>query len=253
MSTDRLGDLVADVTTCRRCPRLVEWREDVARNKVARHRDSVYWGRPVPGFGDPGARLLLVGLAPAAHGANRTGRVFTGDNPGGSGELLFEALHRTGYSPAPRSVSPGDGLVLDDAYIAAVNRCAPPANKPTTAERDNCLPFLARELRLLSSVLVILALGGYAWDAVLKTLAGGGFRASPKPRFGHGSEAKVGPYRLLGCYHPSQQNTFTGRLTLSMVEDILERARSIFEPTAATRDSPMTRTRRAGAIPDGRP
>ena len=137
----RLGDLVADIATCRRCPRLADWREEVARTRVARHRDSVYWGRPVPGFGDPQARLLLVGLAPAAHGANRTGRVFTGDNPGGSGELLFEALHRAGYSPRERSVAPSDGLVLNDAYIAAVNRCAPPANKPTTAERDACLPF----------------------------------------------------------------------------------------------------------------
>jgi uracil-DNA glycosylase family 4 len=221
----RLGDLVADIATCRRCPRLVDWREEVARTRVARHRDSVYWGRPVPGFGDPHARLLLVGLAPAAHGANRTGRVFTGDNPGGSGELLFEALHRAGYSPRERSVDPSDGLVLDDAYIAAVNRCAPPANKPTTAERDACLPFLVRELQLLSSTKVILALGGYAWTAVLRVLVELGHRTVPAPRFGHGAEAQVGPYMLLGCYHPSQQNTFTGRLTMSMVDDVLERAR----------------------------
>ncbi len=235
MSTDRLGDLVADIATCRLCPRLVTWREETARTKVARHRESVYWGRPVPGFGDPAARLLLVGLAPAAHGGNRTGRVFTGDNPGGSGELLFEALYRSGYSPRPRSVGPADGLILDDAYIAAVNRCAPPANKPTTVERDNCLPFLARELRLLSSVRVIMALGGYAWDATLRVLAGEGHRVSPKPRFGHGSEALVGPYRVLGCYHPSQQNTFTGRLTMEMIEDVLARARSMAETVADTR------------------
>ncbi len=229
MSSDRLGDLVADITSCRRCPRLVEWREEVSLTKVARHRDSVYWGRPVPGFGDPRARLLLVGLAPAAHGGNRTGRVFTGDNPGGSGELLFEALHHARYSPWPRSLSPADGLRLDDAYIAAVNRCAPPANKPTTTERNECLPFLARELRLLRSVRVVLALGGYAWDAVLRVLAAEGHTVKPKPRFGHGAEALVGPYVILGCYHPSQQNTFTGRLTMAMLEVMLARARTLAE------------------------
>jgi len=234
MSGDRLGDLVADITSCRRCPRLVEWREQVAQVRVARHRASVYWGRPVPGSGDPEARLLLVGLAPAAHGGNRTGRVFTGDNPGGSGELLFEALHRAGYSPRPRSVGPGDGLILADAYIAAVNRCAPPANKPTTAERDECLPFLTRELRLLRSVSVILALGGYAWDAMLRVLAGAGHRVAPKSRFGHGAEAHVGPYELLGCYHPSQQNTFTGRLTMAMLDEVLQRARTLSEGDATT-------------------
>jgi uracil-DNA glycosylase family 4 len=229
LTEDRLGDLVADIATCRRCPRLVEWREDVARTRVARHRDSVYWGRPVPGFGDPAARLLLVGLAPAAHGANRSGRVFTGDNPGGSGELLFEALYRAGYSPKPRSVGPADGLRLQDAYIAAVNRCAPPANKPTTVERDNCIPFLVRELALLPSVRVVLALGGYAWTATLRVLAEAGHRVRPSPKFGHGAEADVGPYKLLGCYHPSQQNTFTGRLTLDMVDDVLMRARALSE------------------------
>lgn len=227
MSGERLGDLVADIVTCRRCPRLVAWREEVARTKVARHRHDVYWGRPVPGFGDPAARLLLVGLAPAAHGGNRTGRVFTGDNPGGSGELLFEALHEAGYSPRPRSAGAGDGLRLEGAWIAAVNRCAPPANKPTTAERDACLPFLARELASLPQVSVILALGGYAWDATLRILAEAGHRAAPKPRFGHGARADVGPYHLLGCYHPSQQNTFTGRLTLLMVVEMLMLARSL--------------------------
>jgi len=225
MTADRLGDLVADITTCRRCPRLVRWREEVARTRVARFRDSVYWGRPVPGFGDPHARLLLVGLAPAAHGGNRSGRVFTGDSRGVSGELLFAALHRAGYSPRPRSVSAGDDLRLDDCYITAVNRCAPPANKPTTAERDNCLPFLVRELRLLPRVRVILALGGYAWDAMLRVLAEAGHTVRPRPRFGHGAETLVGPYRLIGCYHPSQQNTFTGRLTPDMVDEVLARAR----------------------------
>jgi uracil-DNA glycosylase family 4 len=234
MSPDRLGDLVADITTCRRCPRLVEWREEVARTKVARHRGSVYWGRPVPGFGDAGARLLVVGLAPAAHGANRSGRVFTGDNAGGSGELLYQALHRAGYSPRPYSVGPSDDLRLDDCYIAAVNRCAPPANKPTTEERDNCLPFLERELNLLPNVRVVLALGGYAWDATLRVLAADGHVVRPKPRFGHAAEARVGPYLLMGCYHPSQQNTFTGRLTMAMLDDVLARVRILAEPMPAT-------------------
>jgi uracil-DNA glycosylase family 4 len=224
---DRLGDLVADIVTCRRCPRLVAWREQVARTRVARHLSSVYWGRPVPGFGDPAASLLLVGLAPAAHGGNRTGRVFTGDNPGGSGELLFEALHRAGYSPRPRSVEAGDGLRLEGAYIAAVNRCAPPGNRPATQERDACLTYLGRELRLLTGVRVILALGGFAWDSVLRQLAGDGHRAVPRPRFAHGAEARVGPYVLMGCYHPSQQNTFTGRLTVDMLDAILARARQL--------------------------
>ena len=225
MSGDRLGDLVADITCCRRCPRLVAWREETARTKVARYRDSVYWGRPVPGFGDPRARLLLVGLAPAAHGGNRTGRVFTGDSRGVSGEMLFEALYRAGYSPRPRSVGPADGLLLEDAYISAVNRCAPPANKPTTRERDNCLPFLERELRALGRVRVILALGGYAWDAVLRVLPKEGPRISPRPRFGHGAQVRIGDYTLLGSYHPSQQNPFTRRLTLEMLSEVLERAR----------------------------
>ncbi len=233
MSADRLGDLVADITTCRRCPRLVAWREQVARTKVARYRDSVYWGRPVPGFGGPDARLLLVGLAPAAHGGNRSGRVFTGDSRGVSGELLFAALYRVGYSPRPRSVSAGDDLRLDDCYITAVNRCAPPANKPTTAERDACLPFLVRELRLLRSVTVILALGGLAWDAALRALAHEGHTTAPKPRFGHGAETMVGPYALLGCYHPSQQNTFTGRLSQGMVDEVLLRARTLTAQLAA--------------------
>jgi uracil-DNA glycosylase family 4 len=224
---ERLGDVVADIATCRRCPRLVAWREEVARTRVARHRGDVYWGRPVPGFGDPAARLLLVGLAPAAHGGNRTGRVFTGDNPGGSGELLYAALHRAGFSPRARSVGPDDGLVLSGAYIAAVNRCAPPANRPTPGERDACRPYLVRELRLLASLRVILALGAWAWDGVLRALDELGHPVRPRPRFGHGAEARVGPYDLLGCYHPSQQNTFTGRLTVRMLDDVLSRAQAL--------------------------
>jgi uracil-DNA glycosylase family 4 len=223
-SPDRLGDLVGDIVTCRACPRLVAWRETVARDKVARHRDDVYWGRPVPGFGDPHARVLVVGLAPAAHGGNRTGRVFTGDGKGVSGELLFPALHATGFSPAERSVSAGDGLRLDGAWIAAVNRCAPPDNKPTPLERDRCLPFLVRELALLPEVRVIVCLGAWGWDGALRAVAASGDRVSPAPRFGHGVEAQVGRYRLLGCYHPSQQNTFTGRVDQSMVEAVLRRA-----------------------------
>jgi uracil-DNA glycosylase family 4 len=227
MGADRLGDLVADITTCRRCPRLVAWREGVARTRVARYRDEVYWGRPVPGFGDPDARLLLVGLAPAAHGGNRTGRVFTGDNPGGSGELLFEALWRAGLAPRPRSVGADDGLRLEGAYIAAATRCAPPANRPSTAERDACLPYLVRELGLLREVRVVVALGAYAWDAVIRALALLGHRARPRPRFGHGAWSEVGPLTLLGCYHPSQQNTFTGRLTSAMLDEVLSRAREL--------------------------
>jgi len=226
---ERLGDLVADITTCRRCPRLVEWRESVALTRVARHRHEVYWGRPVPGFGDPGARVLLVGLAPAAHGGNRTGRVFTGDNPGGSGELLFQALHRAGFSPRPRSSGPADGLVLAGAYIAAVNRCAPPGNRPTVEERDACLPYLARELALLHEVRVILALGAWAWDGVLRVLSLTGHSARPRPRFGHAAEVALGPYHVLGCYHPSQQNTYTGRLSARMLDDVLARTRALID------------------------
>jgi uracil-DNA glycosylase family 4 len=207
----------------------VTWREEVAQRRTARYRDEVYWARPVPGFGDPRARLLLLGLAPAAHGGNRTGRVFTGDNAGGSGELLFDALHRAGYSSRPRSLSAADDLRLQDAYIAAATRCAPPDNHPTTAERDACLPYLVRELRLLPRVCVVLALGGYAWTAALMASASLGHRVTPRPRFGHGAEALVGPWALLGCYHPSLQNTFTGRLTVAMFDDVLARARELVE------------------------
>ena len=175
------------------------------------------------------ARVLVLGLAPAAHGANRSGRVFTGDNPGGSGEILYQALYRAGYSPRPRSVGPADDLRLQDCYIAAVNRCAPPANRPTTDERDNCLPFLVRELRLLARMKVIVVLGGYAWDAALRVLAAEGHRLSPKPKFGHGAEVDVGPYTLVGCFHPSQQNTFTGRLTTDMLDAVLARTRTILQ------------------------
>jgi uracil-DNA glycosylase family 4 len=225
---DSLARLEAEIVDCRRCPRLVEWRERVAREKVARHRDETYWGRPVPGFGDPAARILVVGLAPAAHGGNRTGRVFTGDR---SGDFLFRALFDAGMASSPVSVRRDDGLVLDGVRVAAVVRCAPPANKPTVDERDRCIPYLERELALLPGVRVIVALGAYAWDGALRVLAGlGQAIPAPRPRFGHGAEAQIGPYVLLGSFHPSQQNTFTGRLTAEMLGEVVVRARSLAGP-----------------------
>ena len=219
-----LAALSAEIVTCRACPRLVEWRERVARDKVARHAGEDYWGRPLPGFGDPAARVLIVGLAPAAHGGNRTGRVFTGDR---SGDVLWAALHATGFADRPTSRRADDGLTLTDAYVAAAVRCAPPGNKPTIDERDRCLPFLARELALLDGVRVVLPLGAYAWNATLRVLAMRGHPARPRPPFGHGAEARVGPYALVGSYHPSQQNTFTGRLTPAMLEAVIRRANAL--------------------------
>ncbi len=221
-----LAALTDEIVACRRCPRLVEWRERVAREKVKRFRDEPYWGRPVPGFGDPDARILLVGLAPAAHGGNRTGRVFTGD---ASGDFLWAALHACGLADRPASRRADDGLTLTDTYIAAAVRCAPPANKPTNAERDTCAPFLSREMALLANLRTIVALGQFGWDAALRALADLGHPVRPKPRFGHGAEAMVGPHVLLGTYHPSQQNTFTGRLTPPMFLDVLRRARKLAE------------------------
>jgi uracil-DNA glycosylase family 4 len=224
--TDRaaLAALTAEIVACRQCPRLVEWRERVAREKVARFRDETYWARPVPGFGDPDARILLVGLAPAAHGGNRTGRVFTGD---ASGDFLWAALHRAGLADRPSSRRADDGLTLTDAYIAAAVRCAPPANKPTPTERDACAPYLARELDLLRRVRVLLALGAYGWDAALRAMAANGERAPVKPRFGHGAMAEVGKYRLIASYHPSQQNTFTGTLAPAMLDAVLATAKDL--------------------------
>jgi uracil-DNA glycosylase len=217
-----LEGIEAEVVACRRCPRLVEWRERVAREKVARFAGQPYWGRPVPGFGDPAARVLLLGLAPAAHGGNRTGRIFTGDR---SGDFLYGALFRTGFASRPTSVSRNDGLRLDGAYLTAVNRCAPPGNKPTPVERDTCLPFLEREIAAIAELRVLVCLGAFAWDGALRALGSMGHAARPKPRFGHGAEAAVGPYALFGCFHPSQQNTFTGKLTEPMLESVLRRAR----------------------------
>lgn len=222
-----LAALEREVTVCRACPRLVAWREQVAREKRAAFADEEYWGRPIPGFGDPGARVLLLGLAPAAHGANRTGRVFTGDR---SGDFLFAALHRTGFANQPTSVSRDDGLALRDCWVTAAVRCAPPANRPAPAERDRCLPWTVRELALLRDVRVIVCLGAFGWDAALRVrVAAGHPPLRPRPRFGHAAEADAAPWTLLGCFHPSQQNTFTGRLTPSMLDDVLLRARALAE------------------------
>jgi uracil-DNA glycosylase family 4 len=217
--------LERDIVTCRRCPRLVAWREEVARVKRAAFADEEYWGRPVPGFGDRDARVLVLGLAPAAHGANRTGRVFTGDR---SGDWLFAALHRAGYANQPESVALDDGLRLSDCYVSAAVRCAPPANKPTPGERDNCLPYAVRELELLQRVRVVVALGAFGWDAALRIrVAAGEPRARPRPKFGHGAEHRGETFTLLGCFHPSQQNTFTGKLTEPMLDAVLARAREL--------------------------
>lgn len=212
--------MAADVEACRLCPRLVAWREEVGRQKRAAYRDEDYWARPVPGFGDPDAHLLVVGLAPAAHGANRTGRMFTGDR---SGEWLYRALHRAGYANRPDSVRRGDGLALTGAWITAPVKCAPPANKPTPDERDRCQPFLRRELDALANLRVIVALGAFAYQAMAREL---GLR--PRPRFGHGAEAELDDGRtLLGSFHVSQQNTFTGRLTAEMLDAVFDRARAL--------------------------
>jgi uracil-DNA glycosylase family 4 len=214
----QLNELQREIVSCRRCPRLVAWREKVAREKRAAFRDEAYWGRPVPGFGDPEARVVILGLAPAAHGANRTGRFFTGDR---SGDFLFAALHRTGFSNMPLSRHREDGLRLSGLWISAAVRCAPPQNRPTPRERDACLPYAARELDLLGARVVV-CLGAFAWDAALRL-----YGLRPKPRFGHGAEVSVDGTTLLGCYHPSQQNTFTGVLKPEMLDAVLLRARDL--------------------------
>ncbi len=241
MNEAGLRELEREVVSCRRCPRLVAWREEAARVKRAAYASEEYWGRPLPGFGDPDATVLVLGLAPAAHGGNRTGRIFTGDR---SGDWLFASMWRTGFATQPTSVSRDDGLELRGAYVTAAVRCAPPANRPTPAERDNCLPYLVRELSLLESVRVIVALGSFAWDAALRALDGLGMPIPrPRPKFGHGASVEIGQgataeipqgataetpqFTLLGCYHPSQQNTFTGKLTEPMIDEVFERARRL--------------------------
>jgi uracil-DNA glycosylase len=220
----RLADLEDEVIRCRACPRLVAWREQVAMEKRAAFRDEDYWARPVPGFGDPDARLVIVGLAPAAHGANRTGRMFTGDR---SGDFLYAALHRTGFANQPTSVGREDGLTLTGAWITAPVRCAPPDNKPTVAERDRCRPYLERELGLLEEARVIMALGGFGYGVVCGLLG-----VRPRPRFAHGVEVALPDGRwLLGSYHVSQQNTFTGTLTPEMLDAVLRRARALSDLT----------------------
>ena len=221
MSAADLARIADEVVVCRRCPRLVAWREQAARERVARFADQEYWGRPVPGFGDVRASVLVIGLAPAAHGGNRTGRIFTGDR---SGDFLYAAMHRVGLSNQPTSIARDDGLLLRGAYVTAVNRCAPPGNRPTPVERDHCLPFLEREISALERLRVIVALGEYAWDGTLRACDALGHRVRPKPRFAHGAEVAIGPFVLLGCYHPSQQNTFTGRLTADMLDAVFARA-----------------------------
>lgn len=217
--TASLGESVA---ACVRCPRLVSWRVAAATDPPKRFRGQDYWARGVPGFGDPAARVLVVGLAPAAHGANRTGRMFTGDR---SGDWLYAAMHRAGLANQPISVARDDGLELRDAWVSAVVRCAPPDNKPLPVERDACLGFLARELELLGELRVIVALGAFAWDGALRALAMRGLQVPrPKPRFGHGAEVEIGELTMIGSYHPSQQNTFTGRLTEEMLDEAFGRA-----------------------------
>jgi uracil-DNA glycosylase family 4 len=223
--SQRLRQLTADITACRTCARLVRCRESAARDIPRRFAGQSYWSRPVAGFGDPLARLVVVGLAPAAHGGNRTGRVFTGDR---SGDWLYAALHRAGFANQPSSTDRDDGLRLTDAYVTVVVRCAPPDNKPSPAERDRCLPFLARELTLLRRARVLLALGAFAWDGALRALADLGHTPPrPRPTFAHGAHAEIGPYTLLGSYHVSQQNTFTGRLTEPMLDAVFATARSL--------------------------
>ncbi len=215
-----LEQLEARVVECRRCPRLVAWREEVARVKRASFADWEYWGRPVPGFGDPDARVVVLGLAPAAHGGNRTGRIFTGDR---SGDWLFAALYRAGFASQPESVSREDGLKLRDCWVTAAVRCAPPANRPTPTERDNCSSWLHSELELLGRKRVIVCLGGFAWDVAMRVFDA----PRPRARFAHGASVTVGDLVLLGCYHVSQQNTFTGRLTEPMLDQVFTRAREL--------------------------
>ncbi|MBT3326001.1 MAG: uracil-DNA glycosylase [Gemmatimonadales bacterium] len=225
MTARSMDALQARITQCHLCSRLVEWREQVAVEKRASFRDDEYWGRPVPSFGDPNARVLVVGLAPAAHGANRTGRMFTGDR---SGDWLYGALHRAGFANQPRATAVDDGLELQDVFVSAAVRCAPPANKPTVQERDACRPWLDEELNLLAQLRVVVVLGSFSYIQALKVLGDRGLDVpKPRPRFGHGVEVDLGALTLIASYHPSQQNTFTGKLTEPMFDGIWQRARAL--------------------------
>lgn len=219
----RWQTLNAEVISCRLCPRLVEWREKMAREKRRAYRDWEYWGRPVPGFGDPTGRVMIVGLAPGAHGANRTGRVFTGN---GSGDTLYGSLHRTGFANQPTSRRRGDGLELTDAFVTAVARCVPPQNRPKAKELANCRPYLVREWQLMSNLQVVVALGQIAFDGCRKMLQEQGYDL-PRLKFGHGLHYPLEPFHLIASYHPSRQNTQTGRLTLEMLDDVFLLARSL--------------------------
>jgi len=219
-----LSALAVEIAECRLCQRLVEWREEVAADPRAAYRDQIYWGRPIVGFGDPSARLLVLGLAPGAHGANRTGRVFTGDR---SGDWLYRAMHRAGFANRPESTAIDDGLRLSDAWVTSAVKCAPPDNRPSTAERDTCRPFLRREIAALARLRVVVALGGFAYQAACEE-----FEVRPRPKFAHGVEV-VAPSGVvvIGSYHPSQQNTFTGRLTEGMLDDVFARANDVVGAT----------------------
>lgn len=212
------------VLQCRACPRLVKWREKVADMKKPEFAHDLYWGKPVPSFGHPKASIWIVGLAPAAHGANRTGRMFTGDR---SGQWLYRAMHKAGLANQPNSIHRKDGLRLKGAFVTAIVRCAPPKNRPKPRERDQCLDYLVSELNLAKPSRVLICLGGFAWDGVLRALARLGHSTKPKPRFSHGVKAKIGPHTLLGSYHPSQQNTFTGKLTEPMLDQIFQKAKTL--------------------------
>lgn len=229
MSKSAFRAIQRELIECRRCPRLVEWRERVATEKRAAFRDDEYWGRPVPAFGDPDAAILVVGLAPAAHGANRTGRMFTGDR---SGDWLYRALHKAGLASQPSSTDRNDGLELQDVLITAAVRCAPPANKPTPAERDTCRPWLERELDALTRIRVVVTLGSFAYDQMLRIYRDRGLPVpKPRPRFGHGVEVRLeGGPTVLASYHPSQQNTFTGTLTEEMFDRVWARTRDLTSP-----------------------
>ncbi|HWP56865.1 MAG TPA: uracil-DNA glycosylase [Candidatus Acidoferrales bacterium] len=232
-----LERLTQTIVRCRKCPRLVCWREAVAKKPPLRYRGQKYWAKPLPGFGDAHARLLVVGLAPAAHGGNRTGRIFTGDR---SGDWLYRTLYECGFANRPDSVGRDDGLLLGDCYITAAVRCAPPENKPTLAEFDRCRPYLVQELRLLARVQVVVALGKIAFDSFLKAYQeSGGAIPKPRPKFSHGSVVRLDRVTLVGSYHPSQQNTFTGKLTREMFREVFKKAKELLDQQEPRRRIPI--------------